>query len=104
MGLEYRKGKPYYYRKKRKGNKVISEYVCSGEAAMLIAELDKTKLHIKKLNIYSKFKEPTNYHLADKELRDFEIALNKLFTSVALSNGYHQHKRQWRKKRPKKLD
>ena len=39
MGIEYRRGRPYFYRKVRRGGRVISEYVCGGILAAGVAEL-----------------------------------------------------------------
>lgn len=101
MALEYRNGKAYYYRKKRYGNRVVSEYIGSGKTALLIAWLDKLEQKEKEL----KKEEFNNERLlgkeADKVLKDLETKLNELFTTVALASGYHKSKRQWRKKRIK---
>lgn len=102
MALEYRNGKPYYYRKIRKGKKVISEYVGSGEVARLTAELDKTKVFFRKIRKLTISNEKAIHDLADGEIKLLEKSISELFTQVAINNGYHQHKRQWRKKRLKK--
>ena len=41
MAFENRHGNSYYYRKKRDGNRVISEYLGCGELAYLIAQFDE---------------------------------------------------------------
>jgi hypothetical protein len=42
MGWETRRGKSYYYQKRRVGSKVVSVYIGSGpEASMLAAEAEK---------------------------------------------------------------
>ena len=41
MALEFRTSNIYYYRKKRDGNRVISEYLGKGEMALLFSQLDK---------------------------------------------------------------
>ena len=102
MALEYRNGKPYYYRKIRRGKKVISEYVGSGDVAKLNAQLDKTKVFIKKFNKLQIANIEAEHEREDKELNQLEKQIKESLNQVAISNGYHQHKRQWRKKRQKK--
>ena len=40
MGLERRGGGSYYYRKVRRGDRVVSEYVGGGPSAPLMARMD----------------------------------------------------------------
>ena len=102
MAIEYRNGKPYYYRKKRIGSKIVSEYVGGGKLAIYAASLDRND----KKSIIAKqqleLKDQTLNSQMDEELNLLETKLNELFTIVAFENGYHKPKRQWRKKRQKK--
>lgn len=101
MGMEYRNGRPYYYRKRRKGNKVISEYIGSGELAKIIAALDEEEKYEMENKKQAQLKEKANNEELDAQLVQFEKIIDELFTSLALANGYHKPKRQWRKKRQK---
>jgi hypothetical protein len=101
MGIEYRNGKPYYYRKKRKGDKIVSVYVGSGELAEIASTFDKEAQYEKNLNKQKHLKEEVQFQKMDKEVVAFAQIINELFTSVALANGYYKHKRQWRKKQKK---
>ena len=41
MGTEWRRGRPYYYRKVRRGGRVVSQYVGRGPLAELLGTLDQ---------------------------------------------------------------
>ncbi|KAA5542425.1 hypothetical protein [Adhaeribacter rhizoryzae] len=99
MALEIRNGRPYYYRKKRKGNKVISIYVGSGEFALVSADLDFYERYNNTQEKNLERKEQALHLQADNELKYLEEKLKELFTWIAVANGYHKPKRQWRKKR-----
>ena len=99
MGWEKRGNKKYYYRKKRVGKKVVSEYVGSGPAAEKIAFEDEMERQ--------KQKEERNAWLHyQTEFRNLDNMLDSLYTITLaiihahlLLAGYHNHKGQWRKKR-----
>jgi hypothetical protein len=101
MGIEYRNGKPYFYRKRRKGGKVISEYAGSGALAEIIALLEEENQDKKENRRQAQKKKEAKYKRSELELTQLQQITNELFTSVALANGYHKPKRQWRKKRQK---
>src|SRR4051812_50139392 len=48
MGIEHRRGRPYFYRKVRRGGRVVSEYAGGGELAeclAMLAESGRIKRH-----------------------------------------------------------
>ncbi|GAA4470462.1 hypothetical protein GCM10023189_59100 [Nibrella saemangeumensis] len=99
MGLEIRNGRPYYYRKVRRDGKVTSEYAGSGIVAEYAALMDEADRPDKEQQRESSRQQREADRKADQELLSLEQSLNELFTAVALANGYHKVKRQWRKKR-----
>lgn len=99
MAWEYRKAKLFYYRKKRVGPRVISEYLGQGldaeEAAALDAE-DRAKRNRQRQALL----EMHRLHQAeDQELDGFDKAVDLLITGHLLTEGYHQHRGTWRKSR-----
>lgn len=99
MGWEKRGNNEYYYQKERIDGRIKSVYVGQGELAYLIARYDQinsTKMELERIN---KNREKEEF----QELNNFidEISeINKdLVDALFIINGYHQHKRQWRKKR-----
>jgi hypothetical protein len=99
MALESRGNGKYYYRKRRVGGKVVSEYVGTGYAATLMHLLSEHERQ-----------EATEKRQAWQAAVDAENQLDALVDGVGevvnvyadalmLASGYHQHRRQWRKKR-----
>lgn len=103
MAWETRGNNTYYYKKERRGNRVVSTYYGKGEFADLIAsfdEIEQRKTEIerqKELEIKEKLDEKSleieQIHQKNAEL--VEIVLRLL--------GFHKYKGQWRKKRNAKL-
>ena len=104
MGVVYRNGRPYAYRSKRVGGRVVCEYMGSGKLAALRAERDQF-FH----DITATLSTLENGHWRDveDEANEVDQELARL-TSQALGaatvllerSGYHRHHRgQWRKRR-----
>jgi hypothetical protein len=98
MGWETRGTRRYYYRKRREGQRVVSEYVGTSSSAALIAESDA----LLRVQSWGARKQRT---LEIQQLRDADQEINRLLdlcsslTSAALIiAGYHTHKGQWRRK------
>lgn len=102
MGLERRGNRLYYYRKKRFGKRVVSEYQGGGELAELMQASDqlrrcedtieKEASRRKVEALREGFAElDTLIESFCREAQDFDDAL-------FLISGYHKHSRQWRKK------
>ena len=99
MGWEKRGAGTYYYRKRRIGLSVVSEYIGSGSFAELIAQFDiieraqarKGRMEIKHL--------VQSDREIDRELDQIGDMVQALINSTLLGMGYHTHKGQWRKKR-----
>lgn len=102
MAWEERNGKLYYYRKRRIGQTVVSEYVGSGSLVELIAKVDTYE----RANARMKREEEKQLVEADleiaRELDQIGDLVRALTFSVLLDLGYHTHKGQWRKKRDDK--
>lgn len=99
MGWEQRGNHSYYYRKERDGSRVKSVYVGRGEIARLDAaftamrQQDRT---IAKANDRAKL---ATFNQLDADI-DALSHLTSSVTQVALiAAGFHEHRRQWRKRR-----
>lgn len=99
MGWEKReRGGSYYYRKERNGNRVCSVYVGSGTAALFAsfdAILREEKGAKQDIRVFEQKQAKRQESMLD-ELRD---ACEALITATLLTEGFHTHKRQWRKRR-----
>ena len=98
MGIEYRRGRPYFYRKVRRGGRVVSEYAGGGELAeclAMLAESDRIRRE----------GDAERSRIERKRLEDEERAFADAFDRVEAraramleSAGYHQTKGRWRKR------
>jgi hypothetical protein len=99
MGWENRGNKYYYYRKKRIGKKVISEYIGFGPDAEKIArEDDLAKRKREKARLAWQHRQ-AEIRAMDDALDSIETITRSLVNANLLLAGYHTHKGQWRKKR-----
>ena len=102
MGWEQRNGQSYYYRKKRVGERILSEYVGRGVFAEICAETDR--------NQRRELQDRRDAHSATLQAEaEVERSLAEMETTVAAitditlhAAGYHKYKGQWRKKRHEK--
>lgn len=102
MAWEKRGNKSYLYRKRRIRGKVKSVYAGSGDAAVLLDRLENRQRALKKIEKEDLIRERLKADSLDK-LIDSISAFNKsMVDALFLLNGYHQHKRQWRKKLTKR--
>jgi hypothetical protein len=95
MGWETRGDQRYYYRKVRRGRRVVSEYMGSGDAAGLMAMLDAESQDAR---------QATQAQQRQAEALDAQVseALDLaavLANGILLLSGCHTHKRQWRRLR-----
>ena len=99
MAWEDRNGNPYYYRKRREGKRVVSEYVGPGLIGQMAAELDAEDRLERGCARANLVKQRTETKAIDQQVRDVESQIRTLTRAFLLAAGYHPHKRQWRKKR-----
>lgn len=99
MAWEKRGRGLYYYRKRREGRRVVSEYVGSGPLAALSAELDAAKRQARESEWAEVRAARAEQRQTDVALGTAENALCALISAVLEGYGFHQHKRQWRKRR-----
>lgn len=96
MGWETRKGGRYYYRKVWKGGRCRSKYVGSGESAELVAQLDAIERE-RRASTYQV--EPDPLADFDRQYLALEAQIRGHVAEVLTAAGFHQHKREWRKRR-----
>ncbi len=100
MAWETRNGRgSYYTRTKRVDGRVVREYIGTGPAAKVIADLDALEREERQRNRVEFQAVKETQRLIDRKT-DKETRLIKTLTqAILLVNGYHNHKGQWRKKR-----
>ena len=99
MGWEARNGNSYYYRKERVGSRVRSVYVGSGLIGQLSALTDEQGREEKDAERRALRREIEKQDAIDSRIDGVCELTEKLVTAALIASGFHQHKRQWRRKR-----
>lgn len=99
MGWEQRGNHSYYYRKERDGSRVKSIYVGRGELARLDALMLKMQQEDQKAERMRRIKELNALSPIDSNIHALSRLVSTLTEAVLIDAGFHQHKRQWRKRR-----
>lgn len=97
MGWEQRGMNRYYYRKEWQDGRCVSIYIGAGESAQLTAAVEAARrrvAYVAREEVYQERCEREALRLAMKQPM---AALQTLINAVLQANGYHQHKRQWRR-------
>ena len=95
MSWEKRGDRRYYYRKRRVGDRVISEYVGAGDLGEIAAAADDLERDLRRA-----MREQRRADRAlDAGVDEVCDLIRALTCAVLLVNDYHTHKGQWRKKR-----
>lgn len=101
--MELRGNGHYYYEKERNGDKVRSVYAGKGEIALILHQMRLWKKEEESYEKERKNSERLRERQTETELENLVESfadLSKILTDAFfLTNGFHQHKRQWRKKR-----
>jgi len=104
MAWEERNGNRYYYRKRREGSRVVSEYIGAGDLAEGLLFLDEIDRDHRELERQAEREEREAQQAIDKQI-DEVIGLARLLADAAMIEaGYHRHKGQWRKRRERHTD
>jgi hypothetical protein len=96
MAWEKRGGERYYYRKRREGERVISEYVGAGDDAELVSRFDQTEQQRQSDARKQWQRWKAEQATLDGEIAELSHLVQTLTAAVLLASGCHRHKRQWR--------
>jgi hypothetical protein len=99
MGLETRGGRFYYYRKERRGDRVVSIYEGRGAGAALIAQLDGMRRDEDEYEREVKRELRERDAESDAALDTLREVCETMTVAVLIADGFHTHKRQWRRTR-----
>lgn len=99
MAWETRGNGVYYYRKRRVGRRVVSEYVGAGLLGALAAEADAVE-RAKRQDRQAQYRADRQRHgeLDRCILRACDVVRDAA-TEALHAAGFHRHKGQWRRKR-----
>lgn len=101
MGIEFRHGRVYYYRKRRVGAKVVSEYVGHGMMAHYAFLQDSQEREQRDEQRCTLERLTQEQDGIDRALDEYGDQVRQLVATGLQALGYHRHKRQWRLKRTK---
>jgi hypothetical protein len=99
MGWETRGNREYYYEKEWIDGKCVSKYRGTGELAVLIGQLERGRRLERRRDRAVEARKRVSAGAVDNEIDQLSKLNKSLVDALFLINGYHQHKRQWRKKR-----
>jgi hypothetical protein len=99
MALERRGNRTYYYRKRRVGRRVVSEYAGSGEEAVLGERLDRCGRMAAEWQRQCGREELANTAAGEQPTRDLSVLVSGLTKLALVEAGCHTHKGTWRRRR-----
>jgi hypothetical protein len=99
MALIRRGGSTFYIRSVRRGGRVTSAYVGSGLLALGAAMMDAEAREERAAEAAAWRHERSRMESADKILADLCRGIGMIAQIALEARGFHQHKRQWRRKR-----
>jgi len=89
----------YWYRSRREGGRVVTEYLGTSETASLIAILDSGRQAEREATRRDAQRERESYQRVNVLIAEHRRMVASLTAAALAEAGYHLHKRQWRKKR-----
>jgi hypothetical protein len=90
----------YWYRSRRVGGRVISEYRGAGEAGALLAEIDNAEQRQARAERQRERAGQDEARAVQAALGDLACASDELVAEVLTAAGYYRHQRgAWRRRR-----
>jgi len=89
----------YYTRSRRKGGRVVREYIGSGTLGRLAAQLDEIERRQREEETAYWKEEQERFEQNAAFVRELEEAAEVLVRAHLLASGFHKHKGQWRQQR-----
>ena len=99
MALEYRAGRPYYYRHVRDGEKIRKEYVGSGIVAELASEANRIARERAAAEKDRNERELELLEALIVPILELNQAAEILVRAEFVASGYHRRKGEWRRTR-----
>ena len=100
VGWEERRGRPYYYRARKLGGRVVKEYVGTGPAADLAAEQDAAERRERAAARERARQIESREAPAVAALAELGRVLDGLAAAFLIGAGYRRHHRgEWRRRR-----
>ena len=89
----------YYYRSRREGGRVVTDYLGSGDQGRIIAELDSLDERRRREERQQVREQQECERRHDECANAVGDLIRTMADAVLLSEGYHTHKGTWRRTR-----
>lgn len=99
MPWQKHRHKSYYTRSVRVDGRVVTEYLGRARAAALASQADAQAAADHAERLARARADQALYDELKQTLDEYDEIVRMFTTAALLVNGYHLHKRQWRKKR-----
>lgn len=99
MAWENRRGNQYYYRKRRVGTRIVSQYVGCEPWAETLATCDQLDRAQAQLARNMECMARAEIEELDRIVANLEAVVRTITCAVLVASGYRTHKGQWRKQR-----
>lgn len=99
MAWEARGRNLYYYRKKRIGRTVVSEYVGRGLAAQKIALMESAERKKRYETIRAMRQQEEEFSSFNNRVTQGSLLVDQMVKGFLIIAGFHKHKGQWRRRR-----
>jgi len=96
--MAYERG-GHWYKSRREGGHVVTEYIGSGELGRYTAEVDNMKQQQRARERSERQAFAAQEHELDRELDTIAAQLKALTKAALLASGYHLHSGTWRRAR-----
>lgn len=99
MSWETRGNNRYYYRRRKVGGRVVSEYIGGGLLAEAVAGLDELERDERRRAAaeWRAIVAADGQHA--EALAEVDNVVRSAVAAALIASGYHQHRRQWRRAR-----
>lgn len=99
MSWETRGNNRYYYRRRKVGGRVVTEYIGAGDVAEALAGLDELDRQRRQLDAAEWQAFVEDERRTSAALAEVDELVRSAVAAVLIINGYHTHRRQWRRQR-----
>jgi hypothetical protein len=89
----------YFYRSRREGGRVRSEYFGTAESGLLMAQIITAYRQDRLLEKAVERDDREEFEQAEKAFVDWFDAIEHLATGAMVAAGFHKHRGQWRRRR-----
>ena len=97
MSWETRGNNRYYYRRRKVNGRVVAEYIGAGYVAEALAKCDELDRQRRQLEAAEWRATVEADRRQEKMLAEIDTLVRAAVAGVLIANGYHTHRRQWRK-------